>query len=242
MNQSITSGLIWSLLLMAVSLPLRRSLSQLMGLEGTAAAAAARYLTIELCVLPAIMVERVAIACLRGAGDMVSGLVVMAIVNVDQHGLQLRALHRARAAARARLDRHRAGHGHRPLLRRGDSCSRCWPAAAPDFTCGSTHAARLRPHPPHPAHRHPRRHRRDPRQHLPSDLLADRAVAGRRGGRRARRRDSSRSARLHAGRRVSDFRRHDGRAIPWRPRPRPRTTQRDSWLARRRRRSWSSPA
>jgi putative MATE family efflux protein len=52
-----------------------------MGLDGAAAEAAHRYLTIELCVLPAVMVERVAVACLRGAGDMVSGLVVMAIVN-----------------------------------------------------------------------------------------------------------------------------------------------------------------
>jgi putative MATE family efflux protein len=33
-------------------------------------------------VLPAIMIERVGIACLRGAGDTVSGLVVMGIVNV----------------------------------------------------------------------------------------------------------------------------------------------------------------
>ena len=53
-----------------------------MGLEGLAAAAAHRYLVIELCVLPAVMVERVAVACLRAAGDTVSGLAVMAIVNV----------------------------------------------------------------------------------------------------------------------------------------------------------------
>jgi putative MATE family efflux protein len=81
MNQSIITGLVWALLLMAVALPLAGDFPLVMGLHGTAAAAAQRYLTIEFCVLPAIMVERVAIACLRGAGDTVSGLVTMAIVN-----------------------------------------------------------------------------------------------------------------------------------------------------------------
>jgi putative MATE family efflux protein len=82
MNQSITSGLIWALVMMVACLPLVDHFPRIMGLEGTAADAATRYLTIELCVFPAIMVERVGIACLRGAGDMMSGLVVMAIVNV----------------------------------------------------------------------------------------------------------------------------------------------------------------
>lgn len=82
MNQSITSGLIWSLTLIAVCLPLAGYFPAVMGLKGTAAAAAVRYLQIEICVLPAVMVERVAVACLRGAGDMVSGLAVMAIVNL----------------------------------------------------------------------------------------------------------------------------------------------------------------
>jgi putative MATE family efflux protein len=81
MNQSIAAGFAWAIALMVVTLPLAGFYPMLMGLEGTAAAAAERYLTIELCVLPAIMVERVGIACLRGAGDMVSGLVTMAIVN-----------------------------------------------------------------------------------------------------------------------------------------------------------------
>ena len=81
MNQSIITGLVWAVLLMAVTLPLSGYFPTLMGLKGTAATAAHSYLTIELCVLPAIMVERVGVACLRGAGDMVSGLVTMAIVN-----------------------------------------------------------------------------------------------------------------------------------------------------------------
>jgi putative MATE family efflux protein len=86
MNQSILTGLVWALLLMAVALPFAGLFPLLMGLKGTAAAAAERYLTIEFCVLPAVMVERVAIACLRGAGDTVSGLVTMAIVNVINIG------------------------------------------------------------------------------------------------------------------------------------------------------------
>jgi putative MATE family efflux protein len=82
MNQSMTSGLIWSAALVAFAIPLARYFPLIMGLDGLAAAAANQYLVIELCVLPAVMIERVAVACLRGAGDMVSGLVVMAIVNV----------------------------------------------------------------------------------------------------------------------------------------------------------------
>ncbi|HMC10807.1 MAG TPA: MATE family efflux transporter, partial [Pirellulaceae bacterium] len=86
MNQSILTGLVWALVLMAIALPFAGVFPILMGLKGTAAAAAERYLTIEFCVLPAVMVERVAIACLRGAGDTVSGLVTMAIVNVINMG------------------------------------------------------------------------------------------------------------------------------------------------------------
>jgi putative MATE family efflux protein len=82
MNQSLSSGILLSAGLMAVFLPLADHFAPLMGLSGTAADAATRYLVIELTVLPAIMVERVGIACLRGAGDMASGLAVMAVVNV----------------------------------------------------------------------------------------------------------------------------------------------------------------
>ncbi|HEX3599610.1 MAG TPA: MATE family efflux transporter [Lacipirellulaceae bacterium] len=82
MNQSITSGLIWSIMLIAMTFPFAAYFPLVMGLKGTAAAAATQYLRIEICVLPAVMVERVAVACLRGAGDMVSGLAVMAIVNL----------------------------------------------------------------------------------------------------------------------------------------------------------------
>jgi putative MATE family efflux protein len=82
MNQSMTTGAIWTAFFMAVTLPFTHVFVSYMGLSGTAGAAAEQYLFIELLVLPAIMVERVGIACLRGAGDTMSGLVVMAVVNV----------------------------------------------------------------------------------------------------------------------------------------------------------------
>lgn len=82
MHQSLTCGAMWTALLMLMLFPLADELVTAMGLTGKAAEAATEYLRIELCVLPFIMVERVAIACLRAAGDTVSGLVVMAIVNV----------------------------------------------------------------------------------------------------------------------------------------------------------------
>lgn len=86
-NQSITAGLVWSAVLMAVGLPIVGPAVAMMGLEGVSAEGATRYLTIELCVLPAVMMERVAIACLRGAGDTMSGLWVMMLVNVVNIGV-----------------------------------------------------------------------------------------------------------------------------------------------------------
>lgn len=87
MNQSIAVGLAWSAVLMAVGFPLAGRLVGLMGLDGPSADAATRYLLIELTVLPAIMVERVGVACLRGAGDTVSGLLTMMVVNVVNIGV-----------------------------------------------------------------------------------------------------------------------------------------------------------
>ncbi len=51
-------------------------------LDGEAAVLATIYLQYMLPVLPLLMLQTVGIACLRGAGDMISGLVVMAIVNL----------------------------------------------------------------------------------------------------------------------------------------------------------------
>jgi putative MATE family efflux protein len=81
-SQAILIGAVWSFALMGVGLPLVGRIVAWMEMEGLAAVAAAQYLRYELAVFPAIMVERVGVACLRGAGDTVSGLVVMAFVNV----------------------------------------------------------------------------------------------------------------------------------------------------------------
>lgn len=54
----------------------------LMQLEGRSAELAVRYLSYILPVLPALMLQAVGIACLRGAGDMVTGLFSMGVVNL----------------------------------------------------------------------------------------------------------------------------------------------------------------
>src|SRR6476620_4850683 len=64
MNQSILTGLVWALLLLAVELPLAGFFPVFMGLKGNVAVAAERYLTTQFCVLPAVMDVRVEIACL----------------------------------------------------------------------------------------------------------------------------------------------------------------------------------
>ena len=51
-------------------------------LEGQAATQALTYIRYVLPVIPLMMIQAVGIACLRGAGDMVAGLVTMAIVNL----------------------------------------------------------------------------------------------------------------------------------------------------------------
>ena len=50
--------------------------------EGEPAALATRYLRILVPMLPMMMLEAVGIGCLRGAGDMVTGLATMVLVNV----------------------------------------------------------------------------------------------------------------------------------------------------------------
>jgi putative MATE family efflux protein len=58
-----------------------------MQLESEAASLASRYLAIVVPVIPFIMVEQVAAACLRGAGDTVSGFLAKCVVNVVNIGL-----------------------------------------------------------------------------------------------------------------------------------------------------------
>lgn len=81
MNQAVGLGFVWSLLLMALGWWLFDDLIRLLNLQGAAAEATGQYLSIVLLVLPALMMEEVGIACLRGAGDMLTGLIVMTLVN-----------------------------------------------------------------------------------------------------------------------------------------------------------------
>jgi Na+-driven multidrug efflux pump len=54
----------------------------LMQLRGGSATLATSYLAILVPAIPAIMVEQVAAACLRGAGDTVSGMSAKVVVNI----------------------------------------------------------------------------------------------------------------------------------------------------------------
>ncbi len=54
----------------------------LLQLSGESAELATTYLMCVLPIVPFMMLQTVGIACLRGAGDMVSGLVIMSVVNV----------------------------------------------------------------------------------------------------------------------------------------------------------------
>jgi putative MATE family efflux protein len=82
LNQSLLAGFAWSLVIMAAGFGGMGSLVGVMGLEGDAARHAERYMMIQVYFLPAMMVEIVGIAALRGAGDTRAGFLVMAVVNV----------------------------------------------------------------------------------------------------------------------------------------------------------------
>jgi putative MATE family efflux protein len=62
-------------------------LSSLLGLPPDSAVLADRYLAIVLTGLPAMLVIHVGVAVLRGAGDMLAGLVAMSVVNLVNAGL-----------------------------------------------------------------------------------------------------------------------------------------------------------
>ena len=82
MNQSFLAGCLLAVVVTLVVALGGSWFVHAVQLQGEAAPLANRYLWILLPVLPAIMVEQVGIASLRGAGDMISGFVAMVIVNV----------------------------------------------------------------------------------------------------------------------------------------------------------------
>ena len=81
-NQSLLIGIVLAAAAMVVVLAGGRHFVRWMQLENEAAALSLRYIAIVVPAIPAIMVEQVAAACLRGAGDSVSGFVAKSIVNV----------------------------------------------------------------------------------------------------------------------------------------------------------------
>jgi putative MATE family efflux protein len=84
-NRVAGQALLIGLAFTAVATPLAYLLTptfvQVMRLDGDAAELAIRYLRIVVPAMPAMMVEVVGVACLRGAGRMVAGLVIMGVVN-----------------------------------------------------------------------------------------------------------------------------------------------------------------
>jgi putative MATE family efflux protein len=81
-NQSLLIGAALAVVFTLSGLLVGDRLPVVMNLRGEAAALAARYLSFVYPVIPAIMIDRVGIACLRGAGRMASGLLVMVVVNI----------------------------------------------------------------------------------------------------------------------------------------------------------------
>ncbi len=81
-NQSFLIGGLLALVFTTCGLLLGDRLAAWLQLEGEPATLATRYLQFLLPMLPFMMLEQVGTGCLRGAGDMVTGLVTMVLVNV----------------------------------------------------------------------------------------------------------------------------------------------------------------
>ncbi|MCA9102422.1 MAG: MATE family efflux transporter, partial [Planctomycetales bacterium] len=81
-NQSLLIGGVMVLPLMLIGMALTEQLVAVMQLEGDAAILAVQYLKIVLPALPMVMVGTVAVACLHGAGDTLSGFITMGVVNL----------------------------------------------------------------------------------------------------------------------------------------------------------------
>ncbi len=81
-NQALTIGVVMATVTMVGTICFADNFIGWMQLEDRAAGLALRYFLIVLPGIPFIMIEQVAAACLRGAGDTVSGFVAKSIVNV----------------------------------------------------------------------------------------------------------------------------------------------------------------
>ena len=81
-NQAISLGIAFATIATLVSFFCHETFVVAMQLQDEAAHLATRYLWFLVPIIPAIMIEQVGIACLRGAGDTVSGFVAKTIVNI----------------------------------------------------------------------------------------------------------------------------------------------------------------
>lgn len=86
-NQSMLIGAALAVVFTVLGLLIGDRLPGVLNLQGQAAVLATRYLSFIYPVIPAIMLNRIGIACLRGAGKMASGLLVMVVVNVVNLGV-----------------------------------------------------------------------------------------------------------------------------------------------------------
>ncbi len=81
-NQSLVAGLALSLLIGGALVSFLEPTIDLLNAEPEVARLTARYLYFLLPVLPAVMLTQVGPACLRGAGDTVTGMIAMGVVNI----------------------------------------------------------------------------------------------------------------------------------------------------------------
>lgn len=81
-RQALLAGLVLAAIVVAAVLLLGESFVAAMQYRGEAGRLAVRYIWIVAPAVPLIMIEQVGTACLRGAGDTVSGLVARVAVNI----------------------------------------------------------------------------------------------------------------------------------------------------------------
>lgn len=87
LNQALLLGAALAIPALLMAALFGRPLIEILGLEGDAAKLAHIYLAIIIPAIPIMMFESVGNACLRGAGDTLTGLLAMGLVNVVNIGL-----------------------------------------------------------------------------------------------------------------------------------------------------------
>jgi len=81
-NQALLVGTVLAVVVTLLGAVFGQRIVLFLQLRGEAAELATIYFNYMLPAIPLMMIEGVGIACLRGAGDMVAGLIIMAAVNV----------------------------------------------------------------------------------------------------------------------------------------------------------------